>query len=58
MDTAILRQQISQIAEELVKEAALNERHLMVIGASTSEVIGNASVQQAIMRWLLQSLWD
>lgn len=61
MDTAILRQQISQIAEELVKEAALNERHLMVIGASTSEVIGkrigtagNHEVAAAIFMGLIQ----
>lgn len=40
MDTAIIRQQVVQIAEELVAEIQLTEEHLLVIGVSTSEVIG------------------
>lgn len=61
LDTAILRQQMSQITEELAKEAGLNERHLLVIGASTSEVIGkrigtagNHEVAAAIFTGLTQ----
>ncbi|WP_240666737.1 TIGR01440 family protein [Longirhabdus pacifica] len=40
MDPQQITAHIHDIAVELVKQSGLNERHVLVIGASTSEVVG------------------